>query len=124
MKRHTNTNKLFALCVLLFLLHQILQHALGIKLPFIDSYLDPLLMMPVLLHLVVLERRMVFRRHAHRMPPDHILGYTILVALISEVAFPALSNLHTGHPLDVIVYAMGALVYAAAQRWASASSNE
>lgn len=44
----------------LALIHQILQEILGVHVPIVDSYLDPLLFLPILLQLILLERRFVF----------------------------------------------------------------
>lgn len=102
----------FVICVVLFVAHQISQKVLGISIPLADSYLDNLVTPPILLTLIVVERRILFKRG-----PGYTLNImettmgTVLIALISEVLFPYLSNEFTADLLDVLFYILGSILF-------------
>lgn len=62
-------NAWFAGMLLLVLLHQSLEKLLEIRIPVIDNYLDPLLLMPILLHLMLWERRILFKKDCNMFFP-------------------------------------------------------
>ncbi len=53
----TNFPNWFLVCVIIFTAHQFLQKTGFVNISLIDNYLDPLLAMPLLLQLNVLEKR-------------------------------------------------------------------
>lgn len=101
--------------LLCFFIHQYLQFVIKIRLPFIDNYLDPALMMPILLHAVVWERRLLFKNLNAGLSAVHIFCYFMLTAFIAEVIFPIFSTDFTGDYYDIIYYAAGAVAYYFAQ---------
>ena len=102
----------FIVCCLLFILHQILQRLLGISMPLVDQYLDMLLAMPIILTLILAERRILFRRgESYFLPVLDVVIATIFIALVSEVIFPALSDRFTADWLDVIFLIVGSLLF-------------
>lgn len=102
----------FIICCVLFLLHQLLQKVFNIAMPLIDQYADVLLAMPIILTLLVLERRLLFRRgNNYRLTILEVVIATLFVAFVSEVLFPAFSDSFTGDWLDVLFFAIGAAVY-------------
>ncbi|MGO1815942.1 MAG: hypothetical protein ACTHZ1_03355, partial [Sphingobacterium sp.] len=111
MSKQQKSSILFIVCSLLFVLHQILQKVVGLSFPLADNYLDPLLCMPIVLHLIVLERRFLRNRPGYTLPRSHIFGYFLLISIISELIFPIWSEQMTSDIWDVICYAFGALVY-------------
>lgn len=103
---------LFLGCALLLGLHQLTQYGLHWRLPAADNWLDPLLAMPLLLTLLVWERRLLFRRGPHyRLSLTEIVLATGYVALLSEWLFPLLSDRFTADPWDLLAFAAGALLY-------------
>lgn len=102
----------FVLCLTLFLAHQYLQGTAKVPIPFPDGYLDPFLIMPLLLHLVVLERKLLSGNAAYRMPLIQIPGFIVMVAFMGEIVFPLLSSRHVADLWDVIAYILGGLAYA------------
>ncbi len=89
--------------------HQLLQKGWGVSLPVVDDYLDPLLAMPVLLQLLLLERQILFRKGpAYRFPGVWIIGYTVLIAVLAEGIFPLLQPRFIADPVDVLLYGIGA----------------
>ncbi|TYR37502.1 hypothetical protein FXV77_05720 [Sphingobacterium phlebotomi] len=89
---------LFTICAFLFILHQYLQKIAGISLPLVDSYLDPLLCMPILLHLIVWERKLFHRRTEYTLSLSHIVGYILLVSILCEIVFPLWNEKMTADP--------------------------
>lgn len=103
---------LFILCLLIFLIHQFVERILKVEVALLDNYLDPLLAMPVILHLITLERRILTRNQGYRMPWVHIVLYFIIVSVIVEIVFPMFNPKLIGDPMDVVLYAIGTGFYA------------
>lgn len=102
----------FIICCLLFILHQLLQKGLHISMPLVDSYLDNLLAMPIILTFLLVERRILFRRgKGYRLSGLDVVMATIYIIIISEIVFPFLSEQFVTDWRDVIFYALGSLVY-------------
>ncbi len=103
---------LFITSLISFLLHQYLERIAGLHIPAADNYLDPLLLMPILLTLILWERRWLLGMgSSHILSFYHIVGYCLLVALVSEVVFPAVSPTFTSDPWDVVAYMAGSLLF-------------
>ncbi len=116
MKRQHTTLGLVIIASVLFLVHQYIQLVAHISMPFLDSYLDPALMMPILLHLQVWERRLILRDATIRLPETHIFGYFILAVIFGELVFPYFSDKFIADYWDILAYAFGSLAYGVAQR--------
>lgn len=102
----------FIICVILFLLHQFMQKILGVPIAVLDPYLDSFLAMPILLTLLVVERRLLFRRGpAYCLSIGSIVAATIFVALVAELVFPVLSERFTADWWDVLAYALGGMLF-------------
>ncbi len=112
-QRYINT--LFVFCSVLFILHQYLERIAKVKISALDNYLDPLLMMPILLWLVAFERRILLRPSAYSLPAMHIVGFVILVSLLAELVFPIFTDELIADPWDVCFYIIGGYSYALAQ---------
>lgn len=111
MKRCDPVDLLFLFCSGLFLLHQLGERIVGINMPFIDSYLDPILLMPILLHLITWERRIVFGNKSYQLSGYHMFGYFVLIAIVAELVLPQLTPKLISDRYDVACYALGALIY-------------
>lgn len=100
----------FVSCAILFGMHQLLEKGLGAYIPLINSYLDALLCFPILLTLVLEERR-----HFQSVPQltlFEIVVITIGLAVIFEEGFPRWSSQFTKDPLDYFAYAIGSTLFA------------
>jgi len=98
--------------VTLVAIHQIMQKVLNWNFSLIDAYLDPLLFMPILLHLILWERRFIFKKGTHYILPwIQILALFIFVSVLCEFFFPRWSARFTMDYWDVLCYAIGALVF-------------
>lgn len=97
----------------LFLLHQGLQKGLGVGLPLIDDYLDPLLSIPLLLGLAAAEQRWLLGRGADEpFTGVEVLAMTTALALLFEEGFPRIDPARqTRDPWDYLAYATGGLAY-------------
>jgi putative effector of murein hydrolase LrgA (UPF0299 family) len=102
----------FLICCALFVLHQFLQKVLGVAVPGIDPYLDSFLAMPILLTLLVAERRVLFKRgETYCLTVLEILITTLFVAVVAELLFPALSDRFTADWWDVLAYGLGSILF-------------
>lgn len=102
----------FIICMVLFLLHQLLQQALHITLPFLDAHLDNLLAMPIILTLLLAERRWLFKKgNDYQLPVLDIIVATAYVIFISEVLFPLLSQKFVADWRDVMFYIAGTFIF-------------
>lgn len=98
--------------VTLVAIHQIMQKVLNWNFPILDAYLDPLLFMPILLHLILWERRFIFKKGRHYILPwIEILAFFILVSVLCEYLFPRWSTRFTLDYWDVLCYAIGAMIF-------------
>lgn len=111
MKRGYRTTILFIISFLAFLVHQYLQKIADVHYPFIDSFLDPLLFLPILLPLIVWERRLIRHVPTYSMPWSHVLGYIILISILCEIVLPIWNKRMTSDIIDVLFYAVGGFVY-------------
>src|SRR5690606_889639 len=102
----------FLVALALAIAHQVLQKILQVSIPFVDSYLDPLLFLPILLHLILLERRYLFGKG-----PSYILSWSqmfavfVLISVVCEVLFPRWSSSFIADYKDVICYLIGGILF-------------
>ena len=96
----------------LALFHQLLQKVWNLNLSLIDSYLDPLLFMPILLHLILLERRYLFGKgSAYVFSWTQILTIIALIAVLCEYFFPRWNASFTADYIDVLCYLLGGILF-------------
>lgn len=107
---------LFILCLTIFFLHQFVQKIAKVKIALLDSYLDPLLAMPVLLHLITIERRILTKNPKYKLTLFYIILYVVIVSVLAEIVFPIFTPKLISDPFDVVFYAIGAGFYALTQR--------
>lgn len=109
---HAMARPWFVILTTVTLLHQVLQKALNISIPIIDNYLDPLLMMPIVLQLILTERR-IFRNKGDNyiLPISHLIILFVFVALITEYFFPIWRSGFTRDIWDIVLYAIGTFAF-------------
>jgi hypothetical protein len=102
----------FIVCILLFVAHQLTQRVLFIAIPIADSYLDNFLSTPILLTLLLVERRTLFRYPSnYALSIQEVCMATVFIAVVGEVLFPALSNEFTFDWLDFVFYSAGSIMF-------------
>jgi hypothetical protein len=98
--------------LLLFSIHQVMQKVLGINILLLDSYLDPLLFMPILLHLMLWERRFLFGKGScYILSWKRIICILVFVSVFCEFLFSYWSDSFTRDYWDIFCYAIGALLF-------------
>jgi hypothetical protein len=103
---------LFIICTVLFVLHQVLQHVLHLYIPIVDAYLDNLSAMPIILSLLVAERRLLFKRGVgYQMSIIEIILAAVYISIISELLFPLLSSRFVFDWMDFVFFFIGAAMY-------------
>jgi len=78
---------------------------------FIDDYLDPAVLMPLILYAVLWERRILLNNKKMNLPYLVIFGYFVTMAVLGELLFPLLSDRFTADYWDILAYAFGTIVY-------------
>lgn len=111
MKKEAPVIILVLLSALLFVIHQYLQMQAQINIAFLDNYLDPIVLMPLLLYALVWERRIILRNKHIDLPYSHILGYFLLIVILGELVFPLISGKFTADYWDILAYATGTIAY-------------
>ena len=88
---------------ILFTVHQILQKALLIHIPFIDSYLDPFCFGAIVPALYVFERSRMVK--SVKVGFGELLALTLVLVLFSEYLLPLLSPAFTFDIADILMIA-------------------
>ena len=103
---------LFIICLLLFIIHQIMQKILDIHFSLFDRYLDNLLAMPIILTLLMIERRYLLgRKHTFGLTSLEVVIATMFIVLVAEIVFPLFSRDFTTDWWDVLFYSLGSIVF-------------
>lgn len=98
--------------LLLVALHQVVERLLHIHIPVVDNYLDPLLLMPMLLHLLLWERRVLFKKgDLFVFSWPRMIMIFIIVSFITEYLFPLLRPGFTADIWDVLCYLIGTIIF-------------
>lgn len=108
-------NPAWLFCVLLFVLHQISQKILGWNIAILDSYLDPLLCLPIFMGMMLAERRFFLKKINHNKVYTFSIFETILISItlsiIFEEGFSRWSDEFTKDYFDYVFYFAGALFF-------------
>ena len=78
---------LFSVCLLLFLMHHASQKIFHLRIAFADHYLDNLVAMPLLLEVMVVERKWLYGMNDFDLSRLEITIATIYIIFISEWLF-------------------------------------
>ena len=106
---------LVSVSAVLFLIHQYLQLRVQFNIAFLDNYLDPIVLMPMILYAVLWERRILLRHRNITLTYTDIFGYFLLMLLFGEILFPLISERFTADYWDIPAYAFGTLAYVIAK---------
>ncbi|WP_127845415.1 hypothetical protein [Psychroflexus aestuariivivens] len=119
MKQESPILILVIVSALLFLIHQFLQLGVQLNIAFLDNYLDPAVLMPLILYAVLWERRILLHNRNLVLPYTDIFGYFLLMVILGEVLFPLISERFTADYWDILAYAFGTLVYIFAKEFSN-----
>ena len=86
----------------------------GIFLPVVHSYLDDLLCFPVVLTVGLFGYRAVTGDTAYTLGRFQVWSVVALYAFTFEVVLPKRSSVYVADMMDIVAYALGALVF---MRW-------
>lgn len=102
----------FLAFLLVFTIHQIMQKGCSLRVPLLDNYLDPLLLMPMLLHLYLWEKRLLSGKPlSYVLPTAVAFSCFLFIAFIAEGVFPLLDDSFIADWLDVLCYFAGSLLF-------------
>lgn len=102
---------LSVVCILLFLMHQYVQKVLLISLPFVDSYLDDVLCVPIFLSVLLLERRFLLKNPNYTFSIFEIGVYVLVMGCVFEFGFPRWSAAFTQDYWDFLAYGVGGVLF-------------
>ena len=115
LKMRVFQNPAWLSCVILFITHQFFQKILGWDSLILDSYLDPLLCLPIFMGMMLIERRFFLKkRNYNKIYTFSILEtiiITIVLSIIFEEGFPWWSDQFTRDNFDYMLYFVGALFF-------------
>lgn len=115
MKKESPIVILVIVSALLFLIHQYVQMRVQLDIAFLDNYLDPAILMPLILYALLWERRILLRNRNIVLSYTDIFGYFLLMVIIGEILFPFISEKFTADYWDILAYALGTLAYVIAK---------
>jgi hypothetical protein len=101
----------FYIAVILFVLHQVLQLGLEIKISFLDNYLDPFLFLPIALGAYLQERRLFLKNDGFKFDHFKLIALSVLLCVIVEVFFPFFNAGYSFDIYDFIAYYAGAIYF-------------
>lgn len=103
---------IFILCTVVFIIHQLMQKVMNIHFTLFDSYLDNLLAMPIILTLLMIERRYLLgRNHFFSLSILEIFIATFFIVVVAEIVFPLLSRGFIRDWWDLPFYALGSFIF-------------
>src|SRR5690606_12085118 len=103
-------NPLFILSCVLFWINQYLEKVQQIFIPFVHSYLDDLMVMPVVLGLTLQIFRWIHPlKEKFSFTKIQIMVAVVYFSILFEGILPLWSNLYTRDLWDVVFYSIGAI---------------
>ena len=90
----------------LFVVHQVIFFGFQVQIRFLDNYLDPFCFSAIVLSIYQLQRNWLLGEGD--VSKEEVLGFVVVLSLLSEVLFPWLSARFTADFYDVLSIALGA----------------
>jgi hypothetical protein len=105
-------NPVFFISCILFWFNQILERGFEVYIPYIHSYLDDLLAMPVILGITLQVYRWIHPlKDKFVFTKIHIIVGVAYFSILFEVLLPLWSPIYTADWFDILCYIFGALVF-------------
>lgn len=99
---------LFGFFVLAFCANWILQRN-GIHIPLVHAYMDDLICIPVILFPFLFLYKMLVKNAI--LPLSYIISACVIICVVFELVLPSMHAHHTSDYVDMVLYAMGALLF-------------
>ena len=115
---------LFFSCLLLFLINQGLVLFEVQRPEFMSSYLNDLLVMPIILTVCLFATRFIHSDHSIRLSLFSAFSLAALYSLYFEGYLPGKSARYTADGLDVALYFLGALIFYVFQNFGFGKKRE
>jgi hypothetical protein len=112
----------FILTTFLFASSQLLQ-ATNIGSRFIFSYLDDLVVMPIILTVALVLIRVLFQKPNFEFPKSYLFVAFVYFSIYFEWWIPQVNNAFTSDWMDIVCYGIGTLVYFQSRKSASKASR-
>lgn len=114
MGRFTGYNKfqfiIWLAAIAAFLVHRYLQYFLHINIRFLNNYLDPFLLPLILLPLMIVEMRLLLADRTFTFPFIVIVACMVVIALATELVFPAVSKNFVADAGDCVAIALSSIL--------------
>jgi hypothetical protein len=96
---------------LLFSANQLLEYA-GVFIPFVHSYLDDLLAVPIVLGFVLcIQQQFTYRNPAYTLSVYHLIVFVVGLSWYFEWYLPARYSYHYQDIFDIFAYAIGGMFF-------------
>jgi len=104
----TLLNPLFLVAVFLATANQVIERS-GVHIPFVHSYLDDVLVFPIVLTVGLSFYRILWKEYT--LTPWHIWPLLAVYIFVFEIWMPTTSSLYTADIFDVVAYVLGILIF-------------
>lgn len=106
----TLKHPLFLVLAALTISNEIIERA-GFSIPFVNSYLDDLACLPVVLTLALAFLRSFFTSPGYSLSKIQIAIAVIYISVVFEWILPSVSSRYTRDYADIIMYVTGAVLF-------------
>lgn len=101
----------FEATLVVFILNQLMESR-GIYIPFVHSYLDDLLVVPIMLGgILVFQQQITYRNPAYVFSVGHVVVMVLMLSWYFEWYAPGRKDNHYGDPWDVLAYTIGGVFF-------------
>jgi len=105
-------NPYFILPVCLFTVNQVLEKGFDLYFPFLHSYLDDLLAIPVILGITLQIYRLIHPlKKLFKFKKEHVFVVFLYVSILFEGVLPYYSKQYIRDLFDVLCYGVGSLIF-------------
>jgi hypothetical protein len=98
---------IWSILVALFLLNQYIERVLHLSLPFLHSYFDDLMAVPITLGTYQILVQDILKKSSFQIRISHILVCLIGFTFHFEILMPIISGKYTRDIIDILMYAVG-----------------
>ncbi len=101
----------FSFLLMIFALNQLVETK-GIYIPYIHSYLDDLIAVPIMMGgMLVFQQQITYRKPSYTFSKWHVVFMVLLLSLYFEWYAPGRKDNHYADVFDVLAYSIGGVVF-------------